>query len=402
MKFKELVKKRKYEIITFIVFLCLIPPYYRMNGGVRRVAYAQYLADIKLGFNSHTFIGTFLNLFGSTVSPLKINILGTVMSVITALLAALVMGNIVRAFQKQKFNTAFSMFFAAAAYFAPFGVVFAYVLYGLVDIFWVACVFGSLLCLKKQWTRWFIPILTFIGVWIHYGYALAFVPFITLILLYDCGEKKHRANNISLALTNSVTAYGFVAYCVFFAKKFVRMTSTQAMQYLDNKFTDKFAYYDKNYIMAFFYNVKQNGNKGTGDLDILSGLFSFVKNYALKHYEPIVFYILIIPAVVCCVILSVKLFKAVKDNGFMRFIRLASIGIFIASAFAALISSDYYRFAAEAFTSYNLFITYLAVREDKAFLAVRDEFYDKWKNKRYIIFIYILCFAMLCAAALFQ
>jgi hypothetical protein len=401
VKIKEFAEKRKYEIISFLFFVILIPAYYYGNMGVRRVAYAQYLADINIGFNSHTLIGTFLNLFGSTVSPLKINILGTVMSVITAFLASLVVGNIVRIYKSRKYNTVFSMIVSAFAFFSPLGLTFAYVMYGLVDIFWASCMLGSLLCLKKQWSRWLIPILSFIGVWLHYGYALAFVPFITLILLFECSDKEHRAQNIGVVTLNTVVSYGFTAYCIFFAKKFVKMTSTQAIKYLDNKFTGKFADYDRDYIMAFFYNARK-GTVHQNKLDILKELLKFSTGYGSAHYETIVFFILTIPAFICCIAFSVKLFKASKDSAFRRFIRLCSIGIFIAGFAALLVSTDYYRFVAETFMSYNLFLTYLALREDEAMLSLQQDFNNKWKNKRQTIFGYALCFGLLCAAAFFQ
>lgn len=242
-----------------------------------------YAGDFSIGFCSRLFIGSVLSLFTDFVTTETINIFARTAFYLSFVLQSFIAAAVIK---KGIGNRNWLILLFAAVFLVDPVTVCQYAFYhGLLDLYnyivFLVCVL--ILTRKSSYLQFAVPILSFIGLAIHYQYFMAFFPAVFVLGLYrtvNC-EKTALGKEAAAFGINTVISCAFFFYFVVLAEKTLTMTSDEMLNYVSSK-TDAFIFED--YLVYYLYG----SHKGI-EYSTLGDFLGYLVQYTFKLTRPSVY-----------------------------------------------------------------------------------------------------------------
>lgn len=197
--------------------------------------YALFLADLRIGFISRTFIGSIVTLLFHPVTAQKIDIFIFISQLLMSLLVSLLLAMFTSSSRaKRSFYIVTLLSFLIVT--SPSGVL-EYERWGSgsLDLYWVIVFFLSFFLLKKRRALWLLPVLCFLGFFIHYGYLLSYLPAVLAAVLYLLLKEGKNKKISALAYTAALVSFASCIYFYVFANKTITMDYDQLVDWLNSR-----------------------------------------------------------------------------------------------------------------------------------------------------------------------
>lgn len=218
-------EKHKYTLMTFVAFTALwLAGDGWMTGkkflDIGALYHTLYYADISIGFVSRTFVATVLKfLTGDNITMETVLATINLNTLFAIVLFSVLIGSTIRKNKDNKMMCALTCILAFSS--VSLLNIISYGWTFTLDTYWLPVALLSILFIKNRVLRWFIPLLSFIGMWIHYAYGLTLFPLVFLLLLYELHENKKERKEITvLAVITALAGIASLAYFVFFRKRY--------------------------------------------------------------------------------------------------------------------------------------------------------------------------------------
>lgn len=359
--------EKKYSIPCFIAFAflsyiaiayhCGFSPFH-LSAHMSTLHY--YLCDYKVGFCSKLLIGAILSLFEDKVPVSQMSVIANTAIVLALLLQAVIAGCLLRSALKNRSLAAVTM--GLLFVFNPLVVIENMATPGLLDIYLLLLFLVWLAFVRTPVSLIVTPLFCFLGMTIHYVFALVFLPpMLTLTFYYAVFSEKWSArirNAFTLTLSSAVSAASF-SYFVFFAKNHLRMTSDEFYQYMLSRLvisrweesinilkmgTPIFKPYFDFYIFGeydgnYYYQSANN-------------FLSFLKNWAIDNLHAGVLIVdLVLLTGICLVSLLIWSACAVREKGIKRLPYVLFVLQMVVIVPEILLSTDIWRWVATTLIS---------------------------------------------------
>ncbi len=348
-------EKHKYTLMTFVAFTALwLAGDGWMTGkkflDIGVLYHTLYYADISIGFVSRTFVATVLKfLTGDNITMETVLATINLNTLFAIVLFSVLIGSTIRKNKDNKMMCALTCVLAFSS--VSLLNIISYGWTFTLDTYWLPVALLSILFIKNRVLRWFVPLLSFIGMWIHYAYGLALFPLVFLLLLYEMYENKKERKEITvLAVITALAGIASLAYFVFFASGTLTMSMGQTHYYISSRIPE---YFEKDFsiIDAYCFNVygelhvgfsfEEVLSLGVGDiLKILFGTGAIFGGYGIDENA----LLSQIPLLALIEALWIYVFVKCKDKLF-RFILLFNICYPIVTYLSIVLSTDDLRFA---------------------------------------------------------
>lgn len=348
---EKIISNKLFLPVTAALCFAVICGICYMNGdrifssdfSIQALFHCLYVGDFSIGVSSRLLIGSFLSLFSDTITADLIDAFARVFLYISFILQSVFTAFVIRKGIAQK--NSFMLLLSAVFMVCPVTVC-AYTLYfGVLDLYnYIIFIIAMIILVKgKSSLQFLIPVLSVIGLLIHYSYFFAFFPALFVIGLYrivNSEGKQLKKEAAALGINSTVSVGGFF-YLTLFAKNFLMMNSGEMLEYVHSKVNDSVRIFD-DYLMYYIYDIF----KGTQMSDTSSSLSALIninnelrKPNASVQYLMFISLLLILFWVICAV-----LTKREKGKGKLPFI--AACVMPLALVPELILSSDTWRWIA--------------------------------------------------------
>ncbi len=218
------------------------------NDGIMQL----YLIDYRVGFVSRALIGEIISWFTDTVTPTMVSIISTVAVAISLFLQAVFSSMVLRKALREK--QMIMILFVAFLTLSPVAVVWNIKCLGLLDVYTLIAYYFYLFGTKTKAVAWITPFLIFLGLTIHYYFALTFLPGIIAMQFYFlCRENKRKGLSLFLFVVSCVVGLLATCYFVFCAKNVAKLSSDELFELMKTK-------WDGNFLRIYFVFINSNSS----------------------------------------------------------------------------------------------------------------------------------------------
>lgn len=360
LNWKAALTKNLYSILIFLFFAVR----FFMFAQNRVLPFSSsvsvyYVLNYDLGFIPRAFIGAVISLFTDYLTR---DVLNFIISIVTLSLLALVSKLLGTAIGKSD-----------SAY-RPTVILFVFLLitaplshqylierhFGRLDVFWLFITVISLVCLKKPFIRWAIPILCFAGVATHPGFMVTYMPALAIPLFYEIYRRKYSKSSIALFLSSCLVLISFFIYFQFFSPQ-VDFKNAEALGEFLSTRTDMKISNSVLYI-EYFYPFLDSISK--------PNYFTEVEIPIAKTLAPelLVFLVFTLPLIV----VFISVWKSSIHNADNKFLKLVFILCSLSPLIfilAALFAHDWERWWAAAINCQFIYIFYFILSGE---ITVKD------------------------------
>ncbi len=334
-----------------------------------------YVGDLSIGLSSRLLIGSILSLFTDTITAEAINSFARIFLYISFILQSGFTAFVIRKALAEKNSL---MLLLSAIFIVCPVTVCAYTLFfGVLDLYnYVIFIIAMIILVKgKSSLQFLVPLLSIIGLLIHYSYFFAFFPALFVLGLYrtvNSEGKQLKKEAAALSINSAVSVGGFF-YLTIFAKNFLIMNANEMLEYVHSKADSSVLIYD-DYLMYYLYDIF----KGTQMTDTSSSLSALINiNNELRKTDGSVRYLLFISLLLIIFwIISALLVKTEKGKGRLPFI--AACVMPLALVPELVLSSDTWRWIAS--TVFCLFFVLFAFYLIKA--PALTELFERMKKMK--------------------
>ena len=318
---------------------------------VQGIFHCLYVGDLSIGISSRLLIGSILSLFTDTLTAEIINTFAKAFLFISFALQSLVTAAVIRKGLSEKniFILLLSVIFVVCPV-----TVCAYTLYfGVLDMYnYVLFIIAMMIIVKgKSLHQPLVPLISAVGILIHYSFFFAFFPALFVAELYrtvSCNRDKFKVEAVSLGV-NSALSTGLFFYLTLFAKNFLFMNSDEMLQYVHSK-TDKSVMIFDDYLLYYIYD----NFLGTVMPDASSSLSALInKNNELRKPDATVQYLLF-TALLFIIFWAVNAVLIKREKGKKKLPFIAACVMPLAIIPELILSSDTWRWVAG--TVFSLFL----------------------------------------------
>lgn len=368
MKTLKAIKENRIFFVTFGVLMFVSLAYLLQKESIHYIDdyyYPMYVVNYKCGLSSRLLVGSVFSLF--IRDRLSIDVLIHVLLAVyfaVCFLFSLLVNNYLK---KTKFEAVgiYALLMTASPVFLSF---IRYM--GIVDIFWMFFVFGSVATVSRRGWRWLVPVFCVISLAIHEVFAIAYLPIIAVMIFYQFAKKPDVLSFIYLAVSAVIIGAAGL-YFIVIGDSTMTMTSDELVAFARDRLDEQGRNFDDYYIRSTLYWE-------TADVEEYNGILGYI-NYNFNKYVlgynglQSVLYFLVSDILLCIpygwLILS-SLRKATKP--LLKIAFLCAVTVIPISLFNLFISSDTERFSMHLLLSVLMMILFLIREKDSSFSEAYD------------------------------
>lgn len=391
-KVKEIILKSKYELSLFAVLSVNFLLFFTKEELMSDILYPLHLVDIKIGLISRTLVGSITGLLWEHPTKGNVFFLHICILVITFMLTAFFLGRCIKQADEKTGRNLFMLSIIVAV--LPYGFSTFINLFELLDIYWVMTIVLIMLFADNKKTAYFIPVLIFTGLWVHYSFLLAFMPVIYIMYFNRCVKEKSKPAYIHTAVMIAVSV-GATAYFMFTLRS-LNISFEEFTRYLIEKAGDKITeferyiglgfrpYEDMHKLQEFLFvpeNIPEPVKAFLGNL-----AYTFIDSSPLAILAD---FILVSPIAAFFISIWKKTIRATEDKK-EKFIYFLCLITPLVQVFSCFTSSDTSRWLSLLVIS-QLFILSLFIKEkDSAVCSVFNGIMQKLSERKAILIPVIL------------
>lgn len=339
------------------------------------IFHCLYVGDLSIGLSSRLLIGSILSLFTDTVTVESINSFAKVFLYISFILQSVFTAFVIRKGFAER--NSFMLLLCAIFIVCPVTVCAYTLFFGVLDLYnYIIFIIAMIILVKgKSSLQFLIPVLSVIGLLIHYSYFFAFFPPLFVMGLYrtvNSEGKQFKKETAALGINSAVSVGGFF-YLTIFAKNFLIMNANEMLEYVHSK-TDSSVLIFDDYLMYYIYDIFK-GTQMTNTSTSLSALININnelrKTNASAKYLLFISLLLVIFWIICALLV-----KTEKGKNKLPFI--AACVMPLALIPELILSSDTWRWIAS--TVFCLFFVLFAFYLIKA--PALTELFSKMKKTK--------------------
>ncbi len=244
---KEIILKSKYELSLFAVLSVNFLLFFTKEELMSDILYPLHLVDVKAGLISRTLVGSITGLLWEHPTKGNVFFLHICILVITFMLTAFFLGRCIKQADEKTGRNLFIVSIIVAV--LPYGFSTFINLFELLDIYWVMTIVLIMLFADNKKTAYFIPVLIFTGLWVHYSFLLAFMPVIYIMYFNRCVKEKSKPAYIHTAVMIAVSV-GATAYFMFTLRS-LNISFEEFTRYLIEKAGDKITEFERHIGLGF-------------------------------------------------------------------------------------------------------------------------------------------------------
>jgi len=387
MKPKSLLLKIKYELVIFAALLAQMAVRINWKQPVPVNYLTFYLLDFKIGFISRALIGSFVDLLTNKATEKWLT--GFILLTFAAVyfIVAMLFGKLIRSADAVMRNSI--IFLIALSLFTCFTGRVLLNNIGLMDIYWFLFALIAMVCVRNKYAKWLVPLLCFMGLAAHYGFAMTFLPFIFVLLIVEAINGKYKKSNFFIAVISFLISVCSAVYFALFANGFLNFDSEGTYKYLSAKadFPVWRYYVDGNLFYIDFYTGKK--------LNGVPGLLAILKQTAFEGLhvsDYAVMLLALLPLFLMFFLVWKSAFKLGKNKA-EKFIFLLCIALPVPVLPSFIFSTDRPRFLGEILIVQFMMLFYLAYVKNAALLASlkkTENFFRKYPMLLILLFVFSL------------
>ena len=199
--------------------------------------YQFFLCDFSAGFVSRVIVGAVTSLFLDTVSIKQMTVIASAAVLMSLLLFAGIIGAVLRKGLKERAFV--PVLFALVMMFEPVIVQSNYMFLGTLDIYSLIIFLLTLITYGTPLFYIAAPVLSLLGMTVHYHYMFSFFPVVIALFVYDTflAEKKSRRVGSAAGLCVTAASGGSLfLYFVFFAKDHLKCSADEFYELMVSRF----------------------------------------------------------------------------------------------------------------------------------------------------------------------
>ncbi len=354
-----------------------------------------YVLSYKFGFIPRAFIGSVISLFTDFLTRDVLNIIVSIATLLFLAQVSLMLGRAIgKSEPEYKPSVILFTFFLVTAPFSHTYLIERH--FGRLDIFWLIFTLTALLCLKRPYIKWLVPVLCFAAVSTHPGYMVTYMPALAIPMLYEIYRSKFSKKSIMLFSVSCAILVSLFIYFQFFSPQ-VGFENAEAFGgYLSNRTDMKISnsvlyseYFDP-YLKAV------NGPDYFTDVQL-----PIARNIAPELLAYLAFSFPLIIITLSVWIASIRS----AGNKFLKFIFVLCTLAPLAFIPAALFAHDWERWWAAAMNCQFIFIFYFVISKEKPLKDSLKNIYTFFENHTLILlclftFSGLLMLSNLCSLTL--
>ncbi len=389
-----------YELGIFIVF-CVQAFFNReMIINMENDFYSYYLIDYSMGINARMLVGSVVNLLtdNPTASWLKGFMIAIL--VIAMLGVAILIGQVIRNVKEEykKPLFVFVLFFV----FGTFTMYGFSRYFGLLDVHMFIVALVSIICLQNKYLRWFVPLLSVVGVMVYFSYIYAFFIAVIGAAFYYAVNKKEDKAYLIIFLLSSILCVAATVYCLLEAHNHMFVNFEEMWNIMEQKSGIKFEYEELRPFELFYY--RSASDEGTGysfsnmtTVEMLNlvimAILGQIPEFRTVNYDGIVSLVAIL-AVIAVGFLTVWIL-CIKNSEtkLQKFVFACFALAMLVVPVSCLITTDYSRMVQTGVLNQFVLIFFMFVTKDKAFEKSVDTLKSFFRNKEILLVIYFLIYA---------
>lgn len=369
MKTLKAIKENRIFFITFGVLVFVSLAYLLQKESIHYIDdfyYPLYVVNYNCGLSSRLLVGSVFSLFIRDTLSVNalINILLTAYFTVCFLFSLLV-NNFLK---KTKFESI--GIYALLMTVAP--VFLSFVRYlGIIDIFWLFFVFGSVTAVSRKGWRWLVPVFCVISLAIHEVFAITYLPIIAVMIFYQFAKKTDVHSFIYLAVCAVVIGAAGL-YFIVIGDTTMTMTSDELVAFARDRLDEQGRNFDDYYVRSTLYWE-------TAGVEAYSGFLGYIK-YNFNRYVlgfnglQSVLYFLFSDIILCVpyIYLILKSFSKAKKP-LLKIAFLCSVAIIPISLFNLFMSADTERFSIHLLLSVLMMTLFLVREQESSFSNSYDD-----------------------------
>jgi len=379
-KINPLIKTKRslfgyYELVIFFFLLVefLFLTYGKVENTNTRTA---YLLTYEFGFNSQSFIGSFISLFTDFITSRLIYIISVISFLVLIFFISFLLGSLIRNAQTESKQSIiiFAILFLAS----PLSVTY---LLGMnterLDIYWIFISLLALVFLKRPILCWTIPLLCAVAVSIHQGYMDSYMPALAIPMLYEVYKSNYSKKSIAIFSLSCLSMIVLFIYFQFLPMKLPFNNAVDFAEYLSKK--ADFSASAPMLHVGFFAAFRES---------FYEYVLPFTESYALPL--GIVLLTFSSPLIVIFLYVWKQSFKN-ADKKFLKFIFFLCAAAPLAFIPAALFANDWDRYWASAVNNQFIFVFYFIYSKETIvvnFVRKVGDFFEK----HFLLLILIIVF----------
>lgn len=199
--------------------------------------YQFFLCDFSAGFVSRVIVGAVTSLFLDAVSIEQMTAIASTAVLISLVLLAVIIGAALRKGLKERAFV--PVLFALVMTFEPVIVQSNYMFLGTLDVYSLIVFLLTLITYGTPLFYVAAPLLSLLGMTVHYHYMFSFFPAVIALFVYDTflAEKKSRRVGSAAGLCVTAASGGSLfLYFVFFAKDHLQCTADEFYDLMVSRF----------------------------------------------------------------------------------------------------------------------------------------------------------------------
>lgn len=369
MKTLKAIKENRIFFVTFGVLMFVSLAYLLQKESIHYIDdfyYPMYVVNYKCGLSSRLLVGSVFSLF--IRDRLSIDVLIHVLIAVyfaVCFLFSLLVNNYLK-------KTKFEAIGVYALLMTVSPVFLSFVRYmGIIDIFWMFFVFGSVAAVSRKGWRWLVPVFCVISLAIHEVFAITYLPIIAVMIFYQFSKKPDIFSFIYLAMSAVIIGAAGL-YFIVIGDSTMAMTSDELVDFARDRLDEQGRNFDDYYIRSALYWE-------TADVEEYNGFLGYI-NYNFNKYVlgynglQSVLYFLVSDILLCIPYgwLIIKSFRK-TTKPLLKFAFLCAVTVIPISLFNLFISSDTERFSMHLLLSVLMMMLFLVHEKDSSFSEAYDD-----------------------------
>ncbi|MBQ6066643.1 MAG: hypothetical protein IJK89_07445 [Clostridia bacterium] len=393
---------------------------------IGNVAYLFHCVDYSFGFCSKFLPGAVYGIFVDTPSRGSATVFETILLLLLLGISAFLLAKWYVCVRTQTEYGSAAMklllfFMTGSCTFAVFSCEI-----GMLDVYWLLFSILVLFLIQNRAGRFFIPVVMFLCVAVHYGAMLNYAPLFALLLLYEAlAAEKQKEKKIWMVVfaVSCAAAAGAFVYFMIFDKYNIRYDIYTFDRLIKERGSEMTRYFD----YALFSNGTEMDDylKVSGNYDIfanVSHLFNVTEDspfllrlldgiwfqiqghlalYRSGDYNRVFIYaglllIVISPAVVILAGFILNRIKQTKNNTGMMLFYVCALTVFpITALCSVIISTDSIRWISHGFMSFFILILYIVFRGKGKGLAYFNDVFAAIPSFAFTVYFVIYALTVL-------
>lgn len=386
-----------YELGIFIVFCVQAFLNREMIINMENDFYSYYLIDYSMGINARMLVGSVVNLLTDNPTAAWLKGFMIAVLVLSMLGVAILIGQVIRHIKEEykKPLFVFVLFFV----FGTFTMYGFSRYFGLLDVHMFIVALVSIICLQNKYLRWFVPLLSVVGVMVYFSYIYAFFIAVIGAAFYYAVNRKEDKSYLIIFLLSAILCVAATAYCAFEAPDHMFVTFEEMWNIMEQKSGIKFEYEELRPFELFYYRSASDEEMGysfsnmtTAEMLnlVIMAILGQIPEFRTVNYDGIISLVAIF-AVIAAGFLTVWIL-CIKNSEtkLQKFVFACFILAMLVIPVSWLISTDYSRMVQTGVLNQFVFVFFMFAAKDKAFEKAIDTLKSFFKNKEILLVIYFL------------